>query len=97
VSDVPRIIRVVPRGAISRPEPPGLPVVARIRWHDGRDTDLPAIATAWTRDAVEIAWEAPALGLRSDWIPAEDVRRTTAPTRPTTPRPSDAHGRPSRR
>ena len=88
---MPRIARAVPKGSISRPEPPGLPVFARLRWHDGRDTDVPAIATAWTRDAVEITWDAPGLGLRSDWIAAIDVRRSASeleqqPTRPPTSR-----------
>jgi hypothetical protein len=54
---IPRIQRAVPRGPITRPEPPGLPVFVRLRWHNGRDTDVPAIATAWTRDAVEIEVE----------------------------------------
>jgi hypothetical protein len=88
---MPRIARAVPKGPISRPKPPGLPVFARLRWHDGRDTDVAAIATAWTRDAVEITWEAPGLGLRSDWIPAADVRRSAPeldqqPDRPPTSR-----------
>jgi hypothetical protein len=89
---MPRIMRAIPRGAITRPEPPGLPVFAILRWHDGRDTDVPAIATAWTRDAVEIAWEAPGLGLRSDWIPAADVRRTAVALKPSL-RPPDSRGR----
>jgi hypothetical protein len=76
VPTMPRIARAIPKGSISRPEPPGLPVFARLRWHDGRDTDVPAIATAWTREAVEITWEAPGIGLRSDWIDARDVRRS---------------------
>jgi hypothetical protein len=76
---MPRIQRAVPKGSVTRPEPPGLPVFARLHWHDGRNTDVPAIATAWTRDAVEIAWDAPGIGLRPDWIPAADVRRTAAP------------------
>ena len=83
---MPRIARAVAKGPVSRPEPPGLPVYARIRWHDGRDTDVPAIATAWTRDAVEITWDAPGLGLRSDWIPADDVSRSL-------PFPRDRHAR----
>ena len=36
---IPRIQRAVPKGSITRPAPPGLPVFARLRWHDGRDTD----------------------------------------------------------
>ena len=87
---MPRIRRAVPRGPITRPEAPGLPVFARLRWHDGRDTDVPAIATAWTQDAVEITWDAPGIGLRSDWIPAADVRRTATP-------PSDDHRLPDSR
>jgi hypothetical protein len=78
VPTMPRIARAIPKGSISRPEPPGLPVLARIRWYDGRDTDVPAIATAWTREAVEITWDAPGLGLRSDWIDARDVRRSAS-------------------
>lgn len=90
---MPRIVRAVPWGAIARPEAPGLPVFANLRWHDGRDTTVPAIATAWTRDAVEITWDAPGLGLRSDWIPATDVHRTAAEARTTGRRLPDSRGR----
>ena len=89
---MPRIQRAIPKGSITRPEPPGLPVFARLRWHDGRDTDVPAIATAWTRDAVEIAWDAPGIGLRSDWIPAADVRRTAADPHAEQARLPDSRG-----
>ena len=75
---MPWIQKAVPKGPITLPEPPGLPVFARLRWHDGRDTDVPAIATAWTRDAVEITWDAPGIGLHSDWIPP---RTSVAPLR----------------
>jgi hypothetical protein len=78
MSSVPRIVRVVPRGAITRAEQ-GIPVLARIRWHHGAEPVVPATATAWTRDAVEITWEVPGLGLRSDWIPAADVHRSADP------------------
>ena len=71
---VPRITRAVPTGDIVHP-PEGIPVIARLRWPHGWD-DIPAIAIAWAIGAVEIRWEldrnAP---LRSDWIPAGDVRR----------------------
>jgi hypothetical protein len=71
---VPRIVRAIPKGAITRPEV-GIPVYARIRWHHGAEPEVPATATAWTREAVEITWEVPGVGLRADWIPAADVRR----------------------
>jgi hypothetical protein len=80
MSSVPRIVRVAPRGAITRPEV-GIPVIARIRWHHGAEPEVPATVTAWTREAVEITWEVPGLGLRSDWIPAGDVRRPGEPRR----------------
>jgi hypothetical protein len=78
---VPRILRAVPRGGITRPEQ-GIPVVAWIRWHSGTVQDVPALATAWTREAVEVTWEAPQQGLRSDWIPAAAVRRGASPGGP---------------
>ena len=93
---VPRIVRAVPSGPVTRPEH-GIPVLASIHWHGGEDMELPAIATAWTREAVEVAWEAPALGMRVDWIPAEDVRRSAgAPPAagPRTPRVRPQAGRP---
>jgi len=74
---VPRIRRAVPHGSVFRREPgQGLPVVALIRWHHGINRTVPATATAWTREAVEIAWEPEiGAGLRTDWIPASDVTR----------------------
>lgn len=93
---MPRITRAIARGAITRPEPPGLPVMACVRWHNGRDQDVPAIATAWTRDAVEITWDCPHLGLRSDWIPAEDVRRTVDPPAERPARLPDSRGQTGR-
>ena len=71
----PRIVRAVPRGSISRPMH-GIPVIAVLRWHVGQATEVPALAVAWTAEAVEIAWQVPSTGeMRSDWIPAADVRR----------------------
>jgi hypothetical protein len=72
-----------------------MPVYAVIRWYDGRDTEVPAMATAWTPEAVEITWDAPGLGLRTDWIPAADVRRTNEKP-DTTPRPPNTRGRTTR-
>jgi hypothetical protein len=77
VSSIPRILRAVPGGDISRPER-GIPVIAVIRWHVGGPTEEPALAIAWTREAVEIAWRVPTTGeMRSDWVPVADVRRTS--------------------
>ena len=71
---VPRIIRANPTGRTTRPAQ-GIPVIARIRWLNGDVTEVRALATAWTRDAVEITWHLPGAGQRADWIPAQDVRR----------------------
>jgi hypothetical protein len=90
---MPRILRVIPRGPVTRPEHP-IPVMVCIRWHDGRDTDVPAIATAWTREAVEVSWNSPAHGMRSDWVPAGDVRRN--PHKPPAPPPPSSRGRSGR-
>jgi hypothetical protein len=95
LATIPRIVRAVPRGSVTRPGH-ALPVIASIRWHDGRDTDVPAFANAWTSDAVEITWDAPGLGLRTDWIPAEDVRRTQEPRSDQPPRLPTSRGRTSR-
>jgi hypothetical protein len=79
MTTVPRILRAMPRGGVTRPEI-GIPVLALIRWHGGRDVEVPAVAAAWTRDAVEIVWEpVEGAGLRTDWIPADDVRRRGGP------------------
>jgi hypothetical protein len=59
----PDIVRVIPRGSITTPQV-GIPVLATIRWRDGREVDVPATAMAWTRDAVEVAWMA---AMRSRW------------------------------
>jgi hypothetical protein len=72
---IPRIARAVPRGTITRPET-GIPVVARLRWANGQDMDVLAIAIAWTQDAVEIGWEMAGVEHRTDWIPADHVRRS---------------------
>lgn len=70
----PSIERATPRGAVTRPEQ-GIPVLARIHWlAEARDDHVPAIATAWTRDAVEATWNGPE-GLRSDWLPAGYISR----------------------
>jgi hypothetical protein len=87
---IPRIARAIPRGSITQPEHP-IPVIACIRWHDGRDTDVPAIATAWTREAVQVSWEAPAMGMQTDWLPAADIRRSAAD--PAPPAPPSSRGR----
>jgi hypothetical protein len=91
---VPRIVRALPHGPITRPEQ-GIPVVARLRWHHGVEQDVPATATAWTRDAVEISWEVSVgAGLRSDWIPADGVRRSME--EPTAPLDLPPHTRAGR-
>lgn len=74
MSRVPRIVRAVPAGAVTRPEHP-VEVVARLHWHRGADTEVPALAVAWTREAVEIAWTTPWGDERTDWVEAVDVRR----------------------
>lgn len=79
-----RIQRAMPKGPITTPEH-GIPMFALLRWANGADHEIPAIAVAWTRDAVQIEWEAPAQGLRSDWISTGDVWRAGSP-----PPPQDA-------
>jgi hypothetical protein len=74
MSSLPRIVRAMPNGPITRPER-AIPVHATIRWHMGKQIEIPAIAIAWTRDAVEVEWEMTGVARRSDWIPAHDVRR----------------------
>ena len=95
---VPRIVRAVPRGPITRPEQ-SLPVIAHIRWHHGVEQDMLATATAWTRDAVQVSWEeSVGSGLRSDWIPAVDVRRSlTEPASPVNVPPHTRAGTPKNR
>jgi hypothetical protein len=93
---VPRIVRAAPRGPVTRPEQ-GIPVNVLIRWHSGEEVTVPAVATAWTQDAVEITWEAPELGLRSDWIPAGDVSRPDARGRRAQSPPRNRTGTPKPR
>jgi hypothetical protein len=73
VPSVPRIARVLPQGPVSRPGQ-AVPVTARLRWANGQEVDLPALAVAWTHASVEIRWEYDGV-LRTDWISARDVRR----------------------
>jgi hypothetical protein len=73
----PDILRITPKGPITRPQI-GLPVLATLHHTQGGELDVPATATAWTRDAVEIAWVAPGGGLTNAWVPAADVRRGKA-------------------
>lgn len=77
MSTTPTIVSIAPRGPITRPET-GIPVLATLHPIEGDEFDVPATATAWTRDAVQVTWNAPAIGLTSDWIPAIDVRRGKA-------------------
>jgi hypothetical protein len=93
---VPRIVRLAPHGAITRPAQ-GIPVLARIRWHHGEEREIPVIAIAWTRDAVEITWEPGVGDLRSDWIPADDVRRAGDPPKPVNMPPHTKAGGPRAR
>lgn len=74
-----RIVRAVPTGTITRPDTP-VPVVITIAWHRGDLTEMDAVALAWTANAVEVEWRSH-LGLRTDWIPAEQVRRPGQPAR----------------
>ncbi len=67
----------------------------RIHWYSGETALIPATAVAWTHDAVEIQWEAPELGLRRDWVPAQDVSRPDAET-VRGRRDDEAQGRPER-
>jgi hypothetical protein len=97
MTSVPRIVRAVPKGAITRPEQV-LPVRVTIHWHHGEDQEVLAIATAWTRDAVQVSWEAEiGKGFQSDWVPVSDVRRSPdAPARADAP-PRTRAGRPRNR
>jgi hypothetical protein len=79
MSSVPRIIRAVPQGPVTRAPSP-ISVVATLRWSTGEATAVPAEAVAWTRQAVEVCWTPPGGPTRSDWIPASDVRRVGGPT-----------------
>ena len=93
MASAPRIVRAMPKGSITRPEH-GIPVFALLRWANGADHAVPAIAVAWTLQAVQIEWEAPGYGQRSDWIPAADIRRAGSPPPPSDPgRPLSRAGR----
>jgi hypothetical protein len=70
----PNVVRVTPKGPQTRPEV-AIPVLVTLHRPEGGEFDTPASATAWTRDAVEVTWLAPSVGLVSDWVPACDVRR----------------------
>lgn len=76
-----RIVRAVPSGAVTRPTA-GVAVIVTIHWSTGETSETEALATAWTANAVEIAWASP-IGLRQDWVPAAHVRRPDRPARPT--------------
>ena len=95
MASAPRILRVIPKGAITRPEH-AIPVFARVRWANGADQEVPAIAVAWTRDAVQIEWEAPGSGLRSDWLAARDIRRSGSPAQPPDDPPRSRAGKRTR-
>jgi hypothetical protein len=81
---IPRILRAVPRGAITRSEQ-GIPVMAVIHWNDGWIARVPALARAWTSAAVEVMWETPDGDFRTDWLPARDVARPDSRGAPTGP------------
>jgi hypothetical protein len=55
-----------------------MPVLATLRFLDGLDLDVPAIAVAWTKEHVQVIWEQPLVGLSREWIAARDVRRGQA-------------------
>jgi hypothetical protein len=91
---VPRIDRAVPHGPKNHPEQ-GIPVIATLHWHHGVDQEVLATAIAWTRNAVEVSWEMePGEGLRSDWIPAHDVRRLGEAPKPVNLPPRTRAGTP---
>jgi transcriptional regulator with XRE-family HTH domain len=84
---IPRIDRAVPHGDVTRAEQ-GLPVWALICWRDAggiREEEVPAIAVAWTREAVQIEWESRSFGRQVDWLPATYIWRQGQP-RPVNPR-----------
>jgi hypothetical protein len=79
---VPRIVREVPKGNVTRPEQ-GIEVIARLRWHHGPLQLVLVTAVAWTQNAVEIQWEMDAGDKpRTDWIPADDVWRPGGTPKP---------------
>jgi hypothetical protein len=96
VPAVPRIARVAPGEPVTRPAE-GIPVIARLRWLHGAIQDVPAIAVAWSRAAVEIRWQLePDEPLRCDWIAAGDIRRTLAEPPPNPDRPPTSRRSPRR-
>jgi hypothetical protein len=89
MTSVPRITRYVPAGLITRAEKPE-PVIACLHWlgRQRTDEDVKAFAVAWTRHGVEVLWVGDRDEERTDWIPAEHVRRVGQPRPPQTlPRP----------
>jgi hypothetical protein len=74
VAQVPRIRRAEPSGPATQPRR-GIPVVARLVWHDGAANEVEALAVAWTATEVEIEWTTPWSQRRRDWIRADQVRR----------------------
>src|SRR4249920_1650219 len=74
MAQVPRIRRVEPSGPATQPQR-GIPVIARLIWHDGATSDVEALAVAWTTTEVEIEWTTPWLDRRRDWIRADQVSR----------------------
>lgn len=88
---VPRILRSLPHGPISRPGT-SVPVTARLRWANGQQTDVSALAVAWTYDSVEIRWEYRGES-RTDWISATDVRSQPEPPTPEERLPAQARSR----
>ena len=71
---VPRIRRAIPASTARRAVSP-IPVVVRIIWHAGPDTEHPALVLAWTASEVEVQWRPPVGDVRSDWIRADQVLR----------------------
>jgi hypothetical protein len=90
MSVVPRIARAIPHGTITRPAV-GIPVIARLRWANGQDVDVAAVAIAWTSKAVEVRWQNHEES-RADWIPAADVRRTVHEQPGSFERPPSSRG-----
>ncbi len=76
----PRILRLVPDGAVGQPSAP-IAVLATMRWQTGGTLEVAAHATAWTQEAVQILWSPDGGAPRTDWIPAGDVRRPGAAPR----------------
>ncbi len=74
MAQVPRIRHAEPSGPATQPQR-GIPVVARLVWHDGSADYVEALAVAWTAAEVEIEWTTPWSQRRRDWIRADQVRR----------------------